>query len=111
MNTELIREQNDLFRLLGRLGCVPGKFMVTRGVDELTPDDRQKLYEKIQIFDDFDDGNDPHREHDFGAVKFKGKTYYWKIDYYDTEYRMESTDPSDISKTRRVMTIMRDDEY
>ena len=111
MNTEVIREQNDLFRLLGNTSYVPGKVVTTPGVEELSPDNQRKLFELVQTFSDFNEDNDPYREHDFGAVKFKGETYYWKIDYYDTEYRMGSTDPADLSKTRRVMTIMRSDEY
>ena len=34
-------------------------------------------------FDDFNEGNDPYQEHDFGSVEYDGDKWLWKIDYYD----------------------------
>lgn len=102
-----IRTLNDIFRATFNGGQV----VVTPGVDQLPPDSKMRLVRAVQSFDTFDDGNDPHREHDFGAIDQDGENYFWKIDYYDLEMRFGSEDPSDPKKTTRVLTIMRADEY
>lgn len=111
MNVETIRNQNDLFRLLGNTSYVPGKVVTTPGVEELSPDNQRKLFKLVQTFSDFNEENDPYSEHDFGSVELNGGTYFWKIDYYDTDYQFGSTNPADISKTRRVLTIMKANDY
>lgn len=45
-------------------------------------------------------------ERDRGNFEFEGTTVYFKIDYYDAALEYGSEDPSDASKTRRVLTIM-----
>jgi hypothetical protein len=57
------------------------------------------------------DGNNPYGENDFGAVDVGGDKYFFKIDYYDLDLRMHSPDPTDPAVTRRVLTIMRANEY
>jgi hypothetical protein len=56
-------------------------------------------------------GDDPYGERDFGSLSFGGTTIFWKIDYYDLDRRCLSPDPADAAVTRRVLTIMRADEY
>lgn len=56
-------------------------------------------------------GDDPYGERDFGSLAFAGTTIFWKIDYYDLARRRLSPDPTDPKVTRRVLTIMRADEY
>ncbi|MEP4125327.1 MAG: DUF3768 domain-containing protein, partial [Lentilitoribacter sp.] len=65
----------------------------------------------VSEFNVFTDDNDPYGEHDFGSFEFGGKKCFWKIDYYDLNYQGGSDDPSDLSKTNRVLTIMLADEY
>ena len=46
-------------------------------------------------FDDFNEDNDPHREHDFGSFELEGEKLFWKIDYYDLAGDFGSEDPTD----------------
>ena len=65
-----------------------------------------KLAQTVAGFSDFSDANDSHSEHDFGAFEFHGHKVFWKIDYYDLDYHGGSDDPSDLSKTCRLLSIM-----
>ena len=53
----------------------------------------------------------PYGEHDFGSFKLVGRTFFWKIDYYDKRCKFGSEDQSDPEKTTRVLTIMLAEEY
>lgn len=88
-----------------------GRVMLTIGVRALNDKDQAELLNKVRTFDNFTPDNDPNQEHDFGAIEFKGTTYFWKIDYYDHDYLYLSPDPADENITNRVLTIMRGDEY
>jgi len=98
---------NDQLRRNG----IGGRVLATQGVASLSQSVRSRLMEAVTQFTDFSKDNDPYGEHDFGAVEIEGERFFWKIDYYDTEYEGLSPDPLDQSVTRRVMTVMRADEY
>lgn len=66
----------------------------------------ETLIRRVTEFDDFTERNDPHGERDFGAFEFHGRQLFWKLDCYDADYAMGSDDPTDLSKNRRVLTIM-----
>jgi hypothetical protein len=66
---------------------------------------------RVVTFEAFTPGDDPHGEHDFGAIKHAGVRYFWKIDYYDLAKQFGSPDAADPTVTTRVLTIMRADEY
>ena len=66
---------------------------------------------KAATFDAFDEDNDPHGEHDFGSFELAGRTFFWKIDYYDPNLEFGAEYPSDPSKTKRILTLMLADEY
>ncbi|TBC71550.1 DUF3768 domain-containing protein [Rhizobium leguminosarum] len=102
-----IRTLNDAFR------CNPtaGRVVITSGVSALPHDQRLALLLAVVGFTAFDAGNDPYNEHDFGAIEQDRVSYFWKIDYYDQDYDMGSPDPANPHVTRRVLTIMRADEY
>ena len=104
---ERIRELNDDFRRT----FVGGAVMITAGVEAMPDDQRRSLLAKVRAFDAFSEDNDPHGEHDFGAVDEDGVRYFWKVDCYDRATEFGSPDPVDPAVTTRVLTIMRADEY
>jgi hypothetical protein len=85
--------------------------MVTDGVDEMPPLKRDALISFVRAFDKFTSENDPHGEHDSGAIKLDDTRYFWKIDYYSPDMEGGSEDPADPAKTTGVLTITRADEY
>lgn len=103
MNTDRIRDLNDRFRRT----FVGGSIMVTPGIRELP--NAAPLLELVRGFDEFSD--DPHREHDFGAIDYEGQKFFWKIDYYNRDHSAGSEDPSDPGVTSRVLTVMLASEY
>ena len=58
---------------------------------------------ELRRFNAFDRDNDPHGEHDFGALEVAGERIFFKIDYYDLAQTMHSPDPADPSVTWRVL--------
>lgn len=105
--TEKIRELNDRLRVTGQ----GGKMCMTRAIAALPPQVLATLLLAIGQFDDFTEVNDPWNEHDFGSVAIERETYFWKIDAYDLNLEFGSPDPSDETITRRVMTIMRAEDW
>ena len=98
---------NDAFRTT----FTGGRVIVTVGVDALSKEVLTEVIEKVMTFNAFTTDNNPHDERDFGSFEFGGDKFFWKIDYYDTSLEFGSPDPSDPIVTRRVLTIMRADEY
>jgi hypothetical protein len=105
--TDRIRALNDEFRRT----FVGGAVMITAGVEAMPAEQRKSLLTKVRAFDDFTEDNDPHGEHDFGAIDEAGVRYFWKVDCYDRATEFGSPDPADPAVTTRVLTIMRADEY
>lgn len=116
-NTARIRELNDALRRT----FSGGRVLMTPGVQNLPEAVATKALQTIQNFDAIDDGNDPHQEHDFGAVEIteevegaaqtvKHKVWF-KLDYYDLNCRYGSPDPANPAVTTRVMTILLPEEY
>jgi Protein of unknown function (DUF3768) len=102
-----ISEINDAFRQ----SFAGGMVVMTAGVKGLPPDRRRSVVKMVRDFDDFTGDNDPHGEHDFGAVDEDDISCFWKIDYYDLGMTNGSPDPANPSVTTRVLTIMLTDEY
>jgi hypothetical protein len=101
------RPELDFF---GRYETPHGLVRVTDGV-RFHPK-RRDILDAIRTYDysKADPGNDPYRERDFFVVKM-GATFFGKVDYYDLDLRNGSEDPSDPAKTKRILTIMRAEEY
>ncbi|WP_303316856.1 DUF3768 domain-containing protein [Flavivirga abyssicola] len=117
-SSKIIAKQNDMFRqnlgkLILKVQKVKGKYVTSSGFKELTVENQLEARDKIRGFNDFNEDNDPHGEHDYGRFQLENnkQDIIWKIDYYDTNYEYGSEDPSDLSKTRRVLTVMLACEY
>lgn len=110
---DLIASQNDRFRrdILAGVSTIPGRYLLTRGVRALCEMEMLVVMMKVASFSNFEPGNDPYGEHDFGVVEVAGERFYWKVDYYDADLACASVNPTDLSVTIRVLTVMRADEY
>lgn len=120
--SEVIAEQNDLFRTLMQSVCVwrghllIGNIVCSSGVANLSSELLEDITEKVRQFSAFTPDNDPHREHDFGKI-IAGPdsapiTVFWKFDYYSSDaYECGSENPHNPRETRRMLTIMLASEY
>jgi len=97
--TTAIRMKNDIFRKT----FIGGRVILTESVSD-SPH-LEEIIKKTKAFNDFTEGNDPHGEHDFGAFDVADEKYFFKIDYYDEDYRYYQEDG------RRVLTIMHASDY
>jgi Protein of unknown function (DUF3768) len=120
MSTARIRRLNDAFRywgirllLAGRSAAAArfGKIVVTSGIAALPGIDVETVLRLVMNFRSFTPDNDPYREHDFGALAHDSARILWKIDYFAPDLQHGSADPSDPSRTVRVLTIMLAQEY
>ncbi len=93
---------NDEFRR-SMSGCT-----VTRGVAALASF-MNEIFVKVRDYSEFNEGNDPYGEHDFGSFKAYQHKLFWKIDYYD-EDREKWCDPLS-PDCNRVLTIMLAEDY
>ena len=106
-----IRALNDAFRRkLPRTGK-GHRLNVTNGVAAIHHEALGRLLDSVRSFTDFNDDDDPHGEHDFGAVDQDGFRFFWKIDAYDQWIQFGSPDPTDPAVTTRVLTLMLAEEY
>jgi hypothetical protein len=108
-NHDRIRELNDALRQ--SFDHAQGRILLTAGVDALPSDVKARLIRAIATFSDWNADNDPHQEHDFCAVEIAGQMFFAKIDYYDPTLEGGSEDPSDPTKTTRVLTLTLAEEY
>ena len=88
-----------------------GRVMLTAGVNALPSDVQAIVIRRVATFSEFTADNDPHQEHDFGNLEVARLKFFWKIDYFDANMEFGSEDPTDPTKTTRVLTIMLSSEY
>ncbi|MBY0517597.1 MAG: DUF3768 domain-containing protein [Bacteriovoracaceae bacterium] len=113
-----IREGNDLLR--ATFFPFLGKVVFTEGVANNPL--KEKVLSGVREFHQFDGGNDPHHEHDFGAVEIESENgqycqkrnkwyekFFFKIDYYDLKLEF-GADPY-TEPFKRILTIMEASEY
>jgi len=105
---ERTRVLNDAFRIMVGRGC---RTCLTSSVAALPRRERRLIRHAISTFDDFTEENDPTGERDFGTFEAFGQRFVFKIDYYAPDMKRESFDPSDNRVTRRVLTVMKPDEF
>ena len=103
-DVEKIRALNDALRqhLIGGLA------VMTPGVMALGPNAVETAVKAIAVFDDFCHANDPHGEHDFGAIEVEGEPVFFKIDLYEEP---DVKDANGEPVVTRVLTIMLAEEY
>ena len=106
-NTDRIRALNDAFRR----SFSGGRIMMTPGVSALGYEHQAAIFQLVRTYEDFDPGNDPYAEHDFGAFDYQGQRFLWKIDAYGQFLKFGSEDPANPDITTSVLMIMRADEY
>ena len=99
--SDRIRTLNDL----ARKPFLGAQVVVTAAFAELHLQTKAMLLERVRTFNDFDEDNDPHHEHDMAFFEYEGERYFFKFDYYDKSMKYGSDDPGDPSKTQRVLTI------
>ena len=104
--------RSQLFTMTG------GMCVVTRGVHDLHYHDKARILSEVKNYDDFNEDNDPHEEHDFGVIELKGiPKIFWKIDYFEDskmDFNLDSKfgeNKEDFITAYRVITIMLADEY
>src|SRR6266404_527123 len=98
---------NDAFRSTFR----GGRVVMTASVHGLPDCVKENALVKVATFSEFTRDNDPYGEHDFGFFELVGRTFYWKIDYFDECSEFGSEDPADPQKTTRVLTVMLASDY
>lgn len=105
--TTRIRQLNDRLRMTGEGGTI----VQTQGFAALDPQIHEEFIRKVRTFEDFDFGDDPYGQHDFGHVKIGTLKVFWKIDYLDLSNQYASEYPENDKITNRVMTFMLASEY
>lgn len=111
-DTQRIQHLNDRLRQDLLQGSVGHNIVsISSGVASLGDSFVIAATQAVAEFNTFTEGNDPWKEHDFGAVSVGGEDLFWKINYYDLNLEYLSENPAVASKTKRVLTIMLTDEY
>ena len=102
-----IARLNDHFRFTGEGGWV----FLSAGVAAKAVPVKEAIVHAGRHFDAFTPDNDPHGEHDFGALIAEGLRIVWEITYYQCDLSNAASDPADPATTKRVMAIMLAEEY
>ncbi|MGE4130136.1 MAG: DUF3768 domain-containing protein [Bdellovibrionales bacterium] len=99
MKNTSIAQKNDLLRK-SFSGC---RVMLTAGVAD--SEKQTQILDAVKSFHQFTEDNDPYGEHDFAFLEVNGEKFFFKFDYYDSNYEFFQEDGN------RVLTIGRADEY
>lgn len=85
--------------------------VVTEGLQPFGEVYLARVSHAVAGFDQFSEANDPHKEHDFGAITIDETKLFWKIDYFNLEMNAHSLDKANEDITHRVLTIMLASEF
>ena len=96
-NRAKIIELNDQLRTTFK----GGRVQMTSGVYELNAELRGRALHVMSRYNKFDDDS----EHDCGVFIFAGYSFEWRIEYRGKDGIGVSPDPSDASKTFRVLML------
>lgn len=96
-----IRQLNDA----ARRTFTGARIMTTSAFAELPTLTKAGALMAVRDFNKFDEGNDPHHEHDMAFFELGDEKYFFKFDYYAPDMEHGSEDPADPQKTTRVLTI------
>ena len=102
-----IARLNDHFRFTGEDGWV----FLSAGIAAQSVPVKDAIVNAVRHFDTFTPDNDPHGEHDYGALTVQPLRIVWEITYYQRDLSNAGSDPADPATTKRVMTIMLAEEY
>lgn len=103
-----IRHLNDELRTEG--SCRNGR-MVAAGRLAQEPEKIGRIAAAVATHDDWNEGDDPYNEHDFGKLDVDGEAVIWKIDYYSLDEMHGSDYPEDPNVTIRILTLMFAEDY
>lgn len=106
-----IAAQNDLFRQSWPIVAIPGRFVMTQAIAARSGDFQRACLDAVRTCDDFHAGIDPYGTHEMGSFEIDGETVWFRIDLYDERYEYGSPEPTDLEKTRRVLTILFPEDY
>ncbi|MDH5727368.1 MAG: DUF3768 domain-containing protein [Gammaproteobacteria bacterium] len=96
---ERIAKLNDQLRTTFK----GGRILLSDTVMNLPPELKKMVFLGVTEYREFrQPGYDTH---DFGRFTLRGQSYYWAIQCYHPTLFEPSTDPSDPTKTRRVLLI------
>ena len=83
-----------------------GQVLLSAGIAAMSSEDKANIVALVQNFNDFNEGNDPYSERDWGSFDYKDEKILWKIDYYDLNNQYHSENPANPDITNRILTIM-----
>lgn len=106
-----IRELNDELRL----GRRPrnGKVILTGSAasEAGDPERVRAIVMALHQFNDFNEDNDPHGEHDCAIFKVGDEDFMFKVDYFALDEETLSEHPEDPNVTIRVMSVFYASDY
>lgn len=114
--TEKIRALNDELRTAYRDPAAPrdvrnGRIVFAGDLAQEEGLMKAIVLAKAATFDDFNEENDPHGEHDCASFAIGKNTFMFKIDYYALDEEHGAEHPEDLHSTMRIMTLMYARDY
>lgn len=102
---------NDELRM-GRRPC-NGRVVVTGSLanEPADADKMRDLVIALHQFNDFNEDNDPHGEHDCAKFKVGDEEFMFKVDYYALDEETLSENPEDPNVTIRVLSVFYAHDY